>query len=132
MRTEMVRKTRLIRHYPGADIVFLLELTLHGKFLEIDRPLFYRRMHEQASSNMKSSLPELQAYLDPSIKGRVFLRQWRTFSDQVVTVLRGPLSLTERVQLLYFLVRGMVACRDEYLRELVAIARAMVPRPRQL
>lgn len=132
MRTEMVRKTRLIRHYPGADIVFLLELTLHGKFLEIDRPLFYRRMHEQASSNIKSSLPELQAYLDPSRKGRFFLGHWQTFWDQVVAVLRGPLSLTERIQLLCFLVRGMVASRDEYLRELVAIARAVLLRPRQL
>jgi len=132
MRTEVVKKTRLIWPYPGADIVFLLELTLHGQFLEIDRPLFYRRMHELASSNMKSSLPDLQAYLDPSRKGRLFLRQWQTFSGQVVAVLRGPLSLTERIQLLYFLVRGAVASRDEYLRELIAIARAVLPRPRQL
>ena len=81
---------------------------------------------------MKSALPELQAYLDPSRKGRLFSRRWQTFADQVVTVLRGPLSLTERIQLLYFLVRGMVASRDEYLRELVAIARAVLPHPRQL
>jgi glycosyltransferase involved in cell wall biosynthesis len=132
MRTERVSQTRLIRHYPGADIIFLLELTLYGKFLEINRPLFFRRMHEQASSSMKSAPSELQAYLDPSRKGQHFSRRWQTFSDQVRAVLRGPLSLTERVQLLYFLVRGMVASRDEYLGELVAIARAMVPRPRQL
>ena len=132
MRTEKVRQTRLIRHYPGADVIFLLELTLHGKFLEINRPLFFRRMHEQASSSMKSSLSELQVYLDPSKKGQVFSRRWRTFMDQVVAVLRGPLSPTERMQLLFFLVRGMVASRDEYLRELMAIARAVLPRPRQL
>jgi glycosyltransferase involved in cell wall biosynthesis len=132
MRTERVRQTRLIRHYPGADIILLLELTLYGKFLEINRPLFFRRMHEQASSSMKSSLSELQAYLDPSKKGQVFSRRWRTFMDQVVAVLRGPLSPTERMQLLSFLVRGMVASRDEYLRELVAIARAVLPRPYRL
>lgn len=132
MRTERVRQTRLIRHYPGADIIFLLELTLYGKFLEINRPLFFRRMHEQASSSMKSAPSELRAYLDPSRKGQLFSRQWQTLSDQVIAVLRGPLNIVERFQLLYFLVRGMVATRDEYLRELVAIARAVLPRPRQL
>ncbi len=132
MRTEKVRQTRLVKHYPGADVIFLLELTLYGKFLEINRPLFFRRMHEQASSSMKSAPSELQAYLDPSRKGQHFSRRWQTFSDQVRAVLRGPLSLTERMQLLYFLVRGVVASRDEYLRELIAVARAVLPRPRQL
>jgi len=132
MRTEGVRKTRLIRHYPGADVIFLLELTLYGKFLEIDQPLFYRRMHEQASSTMKALPSKLQAYLDPSRKGRLFLRHWQTLLDQLVTVLRGPLRITERLHLIYWLLRGMVAGRDKYLKELVAFARATLPRPRQL
>jgi len=132
MRTEKVRQTRLIRHYPGADIIFLLELTLYGKFVEINRPLFFRRMHEQASSSMKSDVPQLQAYLDPSRKGRFFARRWQTFSDQVVAVLRGPLNLIERAQLLYFLTRCAISSRDEYLRELVGMVRAGVPRLPQL
>ena len=131
MRTEMVRKTQLIRHYPGADCIFLLELTLHGKFLEIDKPLFYRRMHEQASSNMKASPSTLQVYLDPSKKGRLFLRHWQIFSDQLGAVLRGPLRITERLHLIYCLLREMVSSRDEYLKELVTFARAMLLRPRQ-
>jgi len=129
MRTERVRQTRLIRHYPGADIAFLLELTLYGKFIEINRPLFFRRMHEQASSSMKSSLPELQAYLDPSRKGHLVSPLWQGFANKVMAVLRGPSSLTERIQLLYFLFRDMVASRGAYLSDLVAIARAVLPRP---
>jgi glycosyltransferase involved in cell wall biosynthesis len=131
MRTEKVGRTRLIRHYPGADIIFLLELTLYGKFIEINRPLFFRRMHEQASSSMKSALPELQAYLDPSRKGRFFASRWQTVSDQAVAVLRGPVNLVERAQLLYFLARSVISSRDEYLRELVGMARSVLPRFRQ-
>jgi glycosyltransferase involved in cell wall biosynthesis len=131
MRTEQVRRTRLIRHYPGADIIFLIELSLYGKFIEINRPLFFRRMHEQASSSMKSALPQLQAYLNPSRKGRFFAHQWQTFLHQVVAVLRGPVNLTERTHLLYFLVRGAISNRDVYLRELVGMARAALPRIRQ-
>lgn len=132
MRTEQVGRTRLIRHYPGADIIFLLELTLYGKFIEINRPLFFRRMHEQASSSMKSALPQLQAYLDPSRKGRFFANRWQTLSDQAIAVLRGPLRLDEKVRLWYFLFRGMISSRDEYLRELIAYARANIPRASQL
>ena len=131
MRTEHVRRTRLIRHYPGADINFLLELTLYGKFIEINRPLFFRRMHEQASSSMKSSLPQLQAYLDPSRKKRFFARQWQMFLDQVVAVLRGPLAYVERAQLLYFLTRDVISSHDEFLKELVEMVRATLPRLRQ-
>lgn len=132
MRREKVGRTGLIKHYPGADIIFLIELTLYGKFIEINRPLFFRRMHEQASSSMKSDLPQLQAYLDPSRKGRFVAHRWQTFADQVMAVLRSPLNLIERARLLYFLVRSMTSNRDEYLRELVVMARAGLPRLRQL
>lgn len=132
MRTEQVRRTRLIRHYPGADINFLLELTLYGKFIEIDRPLFFRRMHQQASSSMKSDAPRLQAYVDPSRKERVFSYRWEMLSDQAVMVLRGPLNYVERAQLLYFVARDAIKSRDEYGRELVGMARAGLQRLRQL
>lgn len=131
MRTEQIRQTGLIRHYAGADIIFLIELSLYGKFIEINRPLFFRRMHEQASSSLKSALPKLQAYLDPTRKGRFFAYQWQTFFDQVVAVLRGPLNIVERTQLLYFLVRRAISCRDVYLRELIGLAQAVLLRSRQ-
>jgi hypothetical protein len=126
MRSKDVRKTKLIRHYPGADITFVLELTLYGKFLEIDRPLFFRRMHEHASSSMKSSPSELQAYVAPSRKTPLFSPKLQALSDKVVRVLRGPLSIAERFQLLYFLVGGMA------YSYLLSINRAVMQRHREL
>jgi glycosyltransferase involved in cell wall biosynthesis len=126
MRSKDVRKTKLIRHYPGADITFVLELTLYGKFLEIDRPLFFRRMHDQASSSMKSSPSKLQAYLAPSGEKQHFSPRLQALSDKVVRVLRGPLSIAERFQLLYFLVGGMV------YSYLVLIPQAVMKRHREL
>lgn len=132
MRTECMRRTRLIKHYPHADIVFLLELTLYGKFLEIDRPLFFRRMHEHASSSMKSDLPGLQVYLDPSRKGKGASYLWQMLWDQAMAVLQAPLRLNEKMRLWYFLFRGIISSRDKYLRELFAYARAYMPHSRQL
>jgi hypothetical protein len=126
MRSKDVRKTKLIRHYPGADVTFVLELTLYGKFLEIDRPLFFRRMHDQASSSMKSSPSKLQAYVAPSGKKQHFSPRLQVLSDKVVRVLRGPLSIAERFQLLYLLVGGMV------YSYLISINRAVMQRHREL
>jgi glycosyltransferase involved in cell wall biosynthesis len=132
MRTECMRRTRLIKHYPHADIIFLLELTLYGKFIEINRPLFFRRMHEQASSRMKLDLPRLQTYLDPSRERRFSAYHWQSFWDQVLAVLRGPLNPIERAQLLYFLARGAISSREVYLAELAGLFHQMIPGSRKL
>lgn len=131
IRTDVVRSTNLIGNYPGADIVLILELALRGKFYEIDRPLFFRRMHEGASSQIKS-IEELQKFVDPTVNRALFSRMWRSLFGKMWAVLGSTLTVAERSRLLYFLLRGMIASRDQYLRELVAGAQAMIRRPRHL
>ena len=45
MRSEVLRKTRLFAGYPESDIALLAELSLYGRFGEVDRPLFLQREH---------------------------------------------------------------------------------------
>lgn len=132
MRMDNVRNTRLLMHYPTADIIFLLEMVLRGKFYEIDRPLFYRRMHQGASSSMKGNPEAWHAYFDTSRKGQAFASQWRVLSDQAVAVLRGPLSFIERAQLLYFVAREATKSREVYLAELVGLFRRALQGLREL
>ena len=130
MRTKDVRKTQLIGDYPDADVTFLLEMTLYGRFFEIDRPLFFRRMHEHAASSMKCSPSELQTYLAPTRKVHHSLRKWRALSGKTRAVLRGPLSIADRFLLLYFIICGVAYNCHEYLRDLVSFARAVMQRHR--
>ncbi len=53
MRTAPLGKTDLMGDgsIPAADTIMMGQLSLHGKFLQIPEPLFYRRMHEQSSSS---------------------------------------------------------------------------------
>lgn len=132
MRADDVRKTRLLMDYAGSDIVFLLEMALRGKFYEIDRPLFYRRMHEGASSGMKGNMQAYQAYYDSFGLDGVGALQWRTLGDQIMAILRGPLRLKERFQLWYYLLRGAVSCREAYFAELVALFGRIMPGSRRL
>src|SRR5262249_28074703 len=51
VRTTVLRRTGLIRPFPGGDIPLVAELALYGKFWEIPEVLFFRRVHPWALSN---------------------------------------------------------------------------------
>ena len=122
MRTDVLRQTRLIRNFPGADLIFVAELSLFGQFHEIDRPLFFRRMHAGASSSIQSQDGQ-QAFMDPQVRRRkVFARLWRHSFENIRSVLHAPLKAPERVRLLQFLLRGMIASRDQLVQELCILA----------
>ena len=81
MRRSALESTGLMGNgrFPAADTNLMGELVLHGKFVEIPETLFFRRMHEDASSwdrkndetqqtfwtgtNKKFSFPTLKKYL---------------------------------------------------------------------
>lgn len=52
MRRSALQKTSLMGNgsFPAADTIMMAELVLQGKFIELPQTLFFRRMHEQASS----------------------------------------------------------------------------------
>jgi glycosyltransferase involved in cell wall biosynthesis len=45
MRSEVLKRTRLQPPYPHGDHVLLAELSLYGRFVEIEEPLFQHRWH---------------------------------------------------------------------------------------
>ena len=44
IRTDALKRTRLLQGFAQADIVLLLELMLQGRAAKVDEPLFYRRL----------------------------------------------------------------------------------------
>lgn len=52
---DQLRQTRLIESYYGSEKVLLGELALRGRYEEIPETLFFKRVHEAASANLKSS-----------------------------------------------------------------------------
>ena len=121
MRSEAVRRTGLISHFSGADAIFVAELALHGKFVAIDRPLFFRRMHETASSSMHSDPERLQAYLDPARAGRPIPLHWYTLFERLKAPLRAPIGPVDRVRVLQFILRNAIMSRDELAAEVPAL-----------
>ena len=71
IRSDMLRKTRLLGLYPGADHVFLAELAMLGVFVEIPEPLLRIRRHPGRTFTTKKNPHALRELFTPG-KGHRF------------------------------------------------------------
>ena len=128
IRTDVLRKTALLASHPGADIVLVAELALHGKFNATSEQLFFRRMHGSAASSLKE-WNERQAFVDPAVGSR-YAALWksRMHLGYLSTLLRAPLTLHDRLTLIWWVSRSAIRSRDDIGRELLQLARSSLRR----
>jgi glycosyltransferase involved in cell wall biosynthesis len=114
MRTETMRRTGLWGVFVGADIPFLAEMTLWGKFWEVPEYLFQRRFHETASSAL--SAKQLGAFYDPAggERNTEHLRARQHLVANFKSAMRAPLSLTERMAALRVVARESQSGRERH------------------
>jgi len=116
-RAEKFRKTGLMRNYSGGDFPLIAEMSLYGKFYEIPDAFFYRRMHEEASSALKSN-SDVMAFYDPRKREKVFLRNWVHLGANLRSVWRAPLPVSEKLRIYGFEGRRIIWSRKEFVGEL--------------
>lgn len=129
MRSEVMKKTSLFRNYGGGDIPFVLEMTLHGQFIEIPQTVFYRRMHGQASSAIRT-VEEEQQFWDPSTRGRLFLRMWKHYLTYLAVALHAPTTFVARGRLVAVVCRSAIMSRHKLMRELFRVVHECLGRMR--
>lgn len=115
-RADKFRKTGLMRNYNGGDFPLIAEMSLYGKFYEIQDAFFYRRMHEEASSALKDGA-DVMAFYDPKKREEFFLYYWTHFGADLKSVFRAPISLSEKFRIYAFQARCLVWGRQQYLNE---------------
>ncbi len=120
-RTSVLKRTRLLGSFRGSDIVFLAELSLYGKIIEIPELLMLRRMHEESYTSMTPE--EQREFNNPGRPQTLELYFWRHLAEYLRAVARAPVSARERARLLAGLARRVVWSRDEYFAELMAAVR---------
>ncbi|MDQ3003033.1 MAG: glycosyltransferase [Fibrobacterota bacterium] len=98
MRIDNLRKTSGMGSFPGADIVLLAELALHGCFREERSTRFYRRIHPQASLPSNPSLNQLLAWYKPEASKRLVLHDWEHFLGYLAAIRGCPISTTEKLR----------------------------------
>ena len=122
MRTSAVGRTKVFGDgtLPAADIGFMAEMTLHGTFLEIPRVLFYRRMHEEASSADRQD-DERQQYFWRAESTPFRLPALRQAMRYVRAVWASGNAVPEKARLSAFLLRQLVWQRSDIAAEFMTL-----------
>ena len=118
LRSDAIRRTRLWGKHVGADIGFLAELSLYGKFCEIPKFQFFRRFHNESSSWARGNIAhEARRYHAP--RNRIPFNTWRFHATYMRAVLRSPLALGDKLKLSSHLMRKLYWEKSPLGKELI-------------
>ncbi len=106
VRADVMAKTDLQLNYPDSDRTFLCELSLYGKFHQIDEPLFYKRYHAGMSTNVFPDIRERMAWFNPNFNPKQGFASppWLQFFHYLRVIAKSPLSQKERLHLFSLMV----------------------------
>lgn len=127
MRRDALARTSLMGNgrMPAADTRMMAELTLLGRFLELEPVLFYRRLHAAASSWDRADA-ERQASFWGNTDNRFVVPHWRLYGGYFRRAVDYPLAPAERLRVLAHIFHLMYWGRGKLATDLAGLLR---PRP---
>ena len=79
-RTEVLRKSPMIKDYVGSDRVLLGHMALLGEIVESPKYFFRRRHHIETSTFIDQRQGRLQ-WFNPDLAGKLYMPNWRLFFE---------------------------------------------------
>jgi hypothetical protein len=100
VRSEILRKTRLLGNYPAHDRPLLAELSLSGRFFEVQEYLFLDREHPRRSirAHDPGKPHDAVVWYDPKRSGRIVFPAWRLLGEYLAAINRSPIKRHIRLQ----------------------------------
>lgn len=109
MRRAQMSETPLEGAYPHGDRVFLVRMSLRGRFYEVPEPLFLARSHSAQSIQQKTTRAKYFAFLgtgplppaewwDASKKGKAVYPEWKLLSEYWRSIGEVPISLADNLR----------------------------------
>jgi glycosyltransferase involved in cell wall biosynthesis len=125
IRTETLRRTRLIGPFVGSDVTLVGELLLHGTIRRTEERVFYRRDHAGRSTAAHRTLASLTEWFDTSARhSRAYMPLWRIGVEMSRAVVRVPMTPLEKIATTAIMARWFVRARANLTRELIRWAEA--------
>lgn len=118
IRSDILKKTGLIRSYTDSDRTLLGELSLYGHFYQEPETTFYHRVHPERSAAVYRDWQERAVWFDPSLKGRIVMSAWKQLFDYFLILYRTPLSAVDKIRCYIELARLIKWRYQWYLKEL--------------
>lgn len=106
IRADELRRTNLVDDYFSSDVVMVAELSLAGKFHQIDEPLYYRRMEESAATIMMNQ-EELRQFWSAGSRSRMRFQEWREQAAYWSMLARSRLGIGDRLRLARLLTKRL-------------------------
>ena len=118
MRKPALGKTILMgdASFPAADTNLMGELTLHGKFIEISETLFFRRMHEEASSWDRKD-DSVQQKFWTGRDSRFVMPTFKKYRAYLRAIQKSPNSMLDKLRMQKYILRRMLWAREAIARE---------------
>lgn len=121
IRTPVMAQTQLLAPYSDSDLTLLAQISLHGRMVNVDQPLFYRRIHEGQSTSTHTTRRGRNAWFDPKRSGEWFaFPAWRMARDLTSAVMRAPLSAQDRRRCMSLLPRWAWDTRLQLANDVVS------------
>jgi hypothetical protein len=118
IRRSTLLRTALHQPFPASDKALIIELAIHGKILEIDEVLFFRRIHPGAYSYAVSSERDRSFYMPAASGGSApMLRAWPNTLAYLRAIMRSPARVAEKFGMLAYLLRQSWWQRKEMFDE---------------
>jgi glycosyltransferase involved in cell wall biosynthesis len=119
MRRSAVAQTLLMGEgsFPAADINFMAQLTLYGKFVALPEVLFYRRIHPQASSWDRDNGSSQHQFWTGQ-RAEYILPTWLQNFAHLRAVRTAPIPISQKFRVTRHILRRMLWERERLAQEL--------------
>ena len=97
IRTNVLRRTSLIRPYYASDVTLLAEIALRSKILELPELLFFRRFDQTSATALQDAITFRKSHFPTAGFGMLF-QKWRRCWGYVSAVLRADLTPSQRLR----------------------------------
>jgi glycosyltransferase involved in cell wall biosynthesis len=122
IRTDALRRTRLLPRYSGGDYRLMAELSLQGKFVEIPQQLYVRRIHKGSTAGNTGNTRWQRAYWS-GVRPGVGAPFWRLCRDYAGIIARARIPRAQKAALFGWLARSMRSGWRRLAGELVGVVR---------
>ncbi len=95
VRSSVLRQVPPLCGYPNSDAYRQAEFALRGRLVEIPEVLFYKRDYQKSVGN--SPIYERLRWSNPSKADRIIFPAWRRPREYALSILRSPMTVSERV-----------------------------------
>ena len=105
MRTSAAHRTRGVGSHLGSDVNFLAELSLYGKFFEVPKYQYFRRVHHDSYSWHLGAEPHQARRYHADGVVRIPFDRLRYHAGFVRAALRSPLTIGQKERILGVLLK---------------------------